>query len=230
MPTTIKIHKQGMQEGAKDFNNTVRQLVRTVSRLHVADITKITNNSGGSGTAIAQVADFVNVAASGSNLADKTTTEAAYTTVLDAIRELYTQANLVNTTLGINTVTYSGGGASVDGTIAAITVSVTGAATGVQATAMNTTKNALNNAIYQLTGLVNKAATSVGETKLAMDYALDTAATIAAITIAGGTAATPGVTKVAVDASLVTLRSSIFALATKLNAITNATAPRVIAV
>lgn len=226
----IKVKALGLIEGAKDFNFAFRSLVQTFAHKVAADLNSVTDNSGGTGSStVTAIADFVNVAASGSSLAGKATTETAYNTVLDAVRELYAKANEVNTALGLDTVTYSGGGTSTDGTIAAVTVSVTGAATGVLATSMNTVKNALDAAFYNLVVIVNKAAEATGETPVTIGYSKTLATTISAITIDGGTAADPGITKVAVDASLVVYRNNVAAVAAVLNALTVPAAPLIVA-
>lgn len=225
----IHLKKQGMATGHADFPVILRKLAQQHAHTVAAAITALTNNSGGSVGTVSDVDAFSNAAASGSNLSDTTTTDAALDTVHDALRELYTKANAVAAALGVDQVTYSGGGASTDGTVAAITVSVTGAATGSQATNLNTVRTGFNNAFYQLAVLTNKLAVACGLSEMDLDYSLATDDTIDAITIATGSAADPGVTKAAVDAALVVWRTNVKTIAEKLIAINTTADPLVIA-
>lgn len=216
---TLEIKKHGLS-GGHDQQEVLRKLAQTLAhkKLNDASVASLTDNSGGTAGTLSEISlGFTNVAASGSSLAGKATSEAAYTTALDALRELYTKANAAATSLGIANITYSGGGASTDGTIAAVTVSVTGAATGVVAASTNTFVEQLDTAFYNLGNLTNKLCEACGVTGVTMGYTKDTATTIAAITISGGTAADPGITKVAVDASLVIARANVATIAAALN-------------
>jgi hypothetical protein len=160
---------------------------------------------------------LVNVANSGTNLASTATTTSALGTVVDAIGELFTKANAYATKLGIANVTNNGGGTAPDGTIGAITVATTAAATGAQAATVNTNLAAINNAFYQLGTLTNKVLHATGETSLILPANYTVASTVSALATTAGTAADPGVTKVALDAELVKLAANVATVATALN-------------
>lgn len=220
----IKLKQGGMAEGGVDINNAVRELAQQNAHILANGVADLTNNAGGSAGSIVAITDFSNVAASGSNLADKTETEAALNLVKDALLELATKANAVASVLGIEELTYNGGGTSADGTILAITVSVAGATTGVQATEMNATKDALDNATYQVAILINKLCAACGLDKVDIGYQRVIVDPVTAITVAGGSAADPGVTKAAVDTALVVYQTNIKTLGDKLVAMANTAA------
>jgi hypothetical protein len=69
---------------------------------------------------------------------------------------------------------------------------------------------------------VNQCCESAGVAPVAIDYALDDAATIAAVTVSGGTAADPGLTKAAVDGYLTTYRNNVKTIAAALLRLTAA--------
>lgn len=192
-------------------------LVKQNARAVVASVADLTDNSAGSaGDVVALSVALTNAANAATNLAQKAATEAALTTVKDALAEIYAKANAYAVKLGLDQVTYNGGGAAADGTIAAVTVAVTAAATGVQAASMNANLAALNTAFYNASILVNKIAKATGYD--GVDTFVDSReTTIAALAVDGGTAADPGVTKAAVDAELVKAANNVATLAAKLN-------------
>lgn len=187
--------------------------------------TSLTDNSGGTADAefdLAKVAlDAANAAASGLDLADKASTEGAFGTVKNALATLFAKANAAANTLGIDQVTYSGGGTNGGNTVAAVTVSVTGAATGAQATEYNTVVGDLNEAFYVLGGLVNKLCAAAG--KDALDLAAlkgeTWASSVAAIGTGTGTAADPGVKKAVADADLAVFANNVATVAARINAV-----------
>lgn len=224
----LKFNEHNMGKGTKDLLRVIQALAQDNAKTKAAGESALTDNSGGSaGTLTAASVALTDVAASGSSLAGKTTSEAALVTVVNALRELADKANAYAGLFGIDNLTWNGGGATTDGTIAAITVSVTGAATGIQAADTNTALGAINNAVYLLAQLVNRLADATGDTKLTV-YSGTHAATVAALSTALGTAADPGVTKAAFDAELVKLQNNVATIADKLNDIRTAVALRVV--
>lgn len=194
-------------------------IARHIARDLTSGVTALTDSSAGTPGATVDKVDttaFVNVAASGSSLAGKATTEAALGTVKDALVELYAKANAYAAIVGVDAITYSGGGTAADGTVGAVTKSVTGAATGVTASAFADVVDPINAAIYNLAIFVNRIARAQGKETVTVFQ--DTATnTIAALATDTGTAADPGVTKVAADAALTVLANNVATLATKLN-------------
>lgn len=225
MARIMKVKRIGLASQPDTFEKAIRKLVQQRSRDAISGVTALTNSAGGTpGTVITRVADVVGAANSGSNLADKTTSEAAFTTVKDALLELYTKANALAAITGSDAVTYNGGGTSADGTVGAITVSVTGAATGILVANTNTFLDALNSSVYNCAVLCNRLARATGNTELTFSgftgtNAESVLATVPAITIAGGTAASPGVTKAEADAALVAFRTNITSMAAFLNSL-----------
>jgi hypothetical protein len=218
---TIKVgpHVNDTKDG-KTVETVVYALVQQAARGVVSGVTNLTDSSAGTAgsTVVAADASFVDTAVSGSNLATKASAEAALVTVQDALKELATKANEYAGKLGVDQITYNGGGAAADGTIGAVTVATTGGATGPTNANLAPIVTALNTATYNIAILTNKCAKAVGATQLTVFQ--DTAATtVAALSTNTGTAATPGVTKVELDASLVTMANNIATIAAKLNAI-----------
>lgn len=211
-----------------------REAKRTVS----AGVTDLTDSTGGTASTTfvigAQSVALANAANSGTNLSDTTTSLAALTAVLDAYREIGTKANTIATALGITNVTYSVGGAAADGTVGAISVGVTAAATGCQATNINLALTGFNNTAYHLSQFINKLAVACGVSQLVCNATSPSGGyltTLPAITVATGAAADPGVTKAALDAQLVIARNNVATLAARLNAMSTDTlgAPAIIA-
>ena len=225
----IEVKKFGLQADTKNMHEAFRASLQSQAHYRLAQETPITNNSGGSEGTVSEVAAFINEAASGSDLADTTTTDSALDTVHDALAELYDEANSLASKLGLEQVTYNGGGASPDGTVDAITTSVTGAATGAQATEMNTVRAAFDDAFYQLANMVNDLSRATGLDEMTIDFNKPTSDTIAAITIDTGSAADPGVKKTNVDAALATWQENVKTIAEKLIDLTTEAAPLVVA-
>ena len=233
MARIMKVKRIGLASQPDAFDKAIRKLVQQRGRDSVKASTPLTNSAGGTpGTTITRVAAVVGAAASGSNLADKTTSEAAFTTVKDALRELYAQANTLAALTGSDLVTYNGGGASTDGTVGAITVSVTGASTGILVADTNTFLNSLNSSVYNCALFCNRLAKATGNTGLTLSgFTTESVlATVPAITISGGTAASPGVTKAEADAALTAFRTNITSLANFLNGLISTQTPLIVAV
>lgn len=213
----------------------IAAIAAQAARVAIAGEADIVDSTGGVASAVRKLVavapTLANVAASGSNLADKTTTEAALNLVKDAILELNTKAAALATKLGISTLTYNGGGTASNGTLEAISSTVTGAATGVQATQMNATITAINDAFASVVALINAIAVATGVDTLDLsDLKGSWMQTVPAITVAGGAAASPGVSKAAVDAVLVAYKNNLATAASVLNAVTGNTVPLVLVV
>lgn len=214
-----KVNAQSGNAQAKTTESIVLELVKYNARGITSSVAALTDSSGGTnaGVVVAASTSLVNAANSGTNLAGKATSETALGTVVDALGELYAKANAYATILAIDTVTNSGGGTAPDGTVGAVTVAVTAAATGAQAVTTNATLDAINASFYKLGVLVNKIATAQGKAKLALPAGYTYSNTVALLSTDTGTAADPGITKVAFDAELVKLRANVATLATALN-------------
>jgi len=107
------------------------------------------------------------VAATGSNLADQATTDAALVTVRNAISEVLTKANTLAAKLGVLQITNSTGGTTT-GTIPTVTQTVTAAATGSAFASYILSMAALNTAIYNTTNLINALCVAVGAKPVAL--------------------------------------------------------------
>jgi hypothetical protein len=222
MATPVKLKRFGSAAaGEHNYSFILRKLAQQDARRAISGVAALTQSSGGTAGTILPVAATVGAAVSGTNLAGKASTEAALNTVLDAVGELYTKANAMATILAVPTVTNNAGGTAPDGTVGAITVATTGAATGVLVANTNVMIAALNKAMYNLAGLVKGLCRATHNTEPVINFGSTgvKATTIAAITIDGGTAATPAVTKVEADAALVVYRTNIKTLGDILNTI-----------
>jgi hypothetical protein len=206
-------------------------LARSHARVQAAGVADLTNSSGGSGTAVNLVETaFANEAASGSSLAGEATVEAANAKLANAVATLAAKANAAAAAIGVSALTDNSGGTSGGDTLAAVDQSVTGAATGAQATQANVTRLAVNNALYEVAVKVNELAVATGHDVLVVDnsdgYAAD--GTIAVIATDAGTVADPGVGKAEFDAALVIWANTIDAIADKLATIVSTSAPLVV--
>lgn len=227
---------------ATSHSRVLSDLALTVSKLKVEAIAALTNNSGGNATptgGVKAVAAFVNAANASTNLAQKAATETALGKVKDAITELATKANAMATVLSLPTVTDSSGGASADGTIAALDLTTTAATTGSQATETNAIRLVINDAFIELAALVNRICKATDVTELTItktDFAqtadglLVTNKAIAAVSTSTGTAADPGITKAAMDAALAVWGANVAYIATKLNEIRTVAPNKVVVV
>lgn len=217
---TIRLTDGANNQGkAVDEHGVLAALVKQASRLALTGLTDVTDSSGGTATTsvVAMSTALTNVADAGSTLASKATAESALTTVLAALNELAAKANAAAVALGLPAVTYNAGGGAPNNTIEAITVSTTGATTGAQAAATNAVIANLNAATYTVTQQINKVLKATGYATVPV-FAGSFQTTVPAITVDVGTAASPGVTKVALDAELVKARANIATLAAKVNA------------
>lgn len=211
-------------------------LAQDLAVLRVASVTALTNSSGGAVGNVALSLPVTNQAVGSSDLADKTTSEAAAATVKNALTEVADKLNAYCTPLGITGFTNSIGGTTSDGTIDAVTVSVTGDTGGIQATQTNTYIAAVNRLLYSLGAKVNEVAAALGVAQVpvvipAAYEPLPALTTLPALTVnALGTEASPGVKKADFDAVLTAQRAAIKTLAEKLNEFTADRAPRVLAV
>lgn len=218
---TIKLDKRGhivKAEGEQGINVALAQSI--AARAVLANPpAALTDNSGGVAGSITSVsADLVNVAASGSSLASAATAASALGTVKDAIAELVAKAKAFADLLGVDYSEDFVTGTN-DGTIAAITVATTGAATGAQATETNASVLALNANMIGVAVLTNKVARAVGAAEIAFTAPMEYFSDIENVTVAVGTAASPGVTKVALDAKLAAFAVNVATVAAKLNAL-----------
>lgn len=171
-------------------------------------------------TLVAPVA-AVGGAASGSNLADKATTEAAAVTVVNALREVWAKANIQATALGLPVAAYAGGGAAADDIISPVTVSVTGAVTGVLVAPFNTFLATVAESMADLRAMTNgllEAGGFAGAQMGGFAGAVTGNATVA-INTNLGVAASPGVLKAEADAAFVVLANNVATLAVALNAL-----------
>lgn len=212
----------------------IRGLIFTQAKYYLSATSALTNSSGGVAETLFRLLPAVaavSSSATGSNLADKTTAEAALLTVLNALATIYAKANAAAVALGIAQVTYNGGGTNGAGTVAAVTQSVSATATGVPAIAFNVALVAINTAIATLMMLVDKIAYATGIAPLnpvlsivapplvATPWRDTYLTTIPAVVIATGTAAaTLAVLATEANAALVVWANDIATTAVRLNA------------
>ncbi|QSY98648.1 hypothetical protein J2J97_31760 (plasmid) [Rhizobium bangladeshense] len=233
---TIKLSKStaGRVDGGSN-QHLIVALAQQHARNAASGIAALTDNSSGVAAAtrdvVAIAADLTDKAASGSDLASTATATTQLTAVKDAILELATKALAISTTIGFPTpITYNGGGTAADGTIDAIGTT-TGAATGAQASNVNATITALDNALFTVSRFTSQLATAVGKDTLITSKDLGTfSTTVAAITVGVGAAASPGVKKAELDAKLALFANNIATIAARLNALRGTFVPEVVVV
>lgn len=221
---TIFVHRH-MTNEAINLEDVMRAMLQTQGRIAAA-ATAVTDNSGGVANGsnppvLTRAGEATAVANAGTNLAQKASTEAALGTVRNALATLFAKTATANTKLGLNPVTYNGGGADGNGTVAAVTKSVTADAVGVNANGYNAATKAINDALYTLAVLISRVAVATGTRRL--DVSSFSAASqsllgsVPAISTDTGTAASPGVSKAKVDADLTVFANDVATLAAKLN-------------
>ena len=205
-------------------------------------ITALTDSTGGTadaataGRRLFKPATAVGGAASGSNLAGKASTETALGAAVDGVAEIAAKANAMAARLGLGALTYNGGGATPDDTLAAVSNAVTGATTGAVVADFNAVVAALADAQAAVAHQVSRIAracgvpaTSLGTAGWAPNFNLASGA-VAALSTATGTAASPGVLKTEADAALGVLRNNLATMAAVLNACRVQGAPAVVAI
>jgi hypothetical protein len=232
--TAVKISRSnGARVDGGAESHVIARLAQMFAANKASAISDLTDSSGGvastSYAIVAVAADTANVANSGTSLASKATAEAKLNLVLDAIKEIVAKANSVAAVVGLTSVTDSSGGTTADGTIGAIGTT-TAATTGVQAVSVNATITRLNNFMFTAAALVNQVAIATGGQEVSVALSGTYSSTVASLTVDGGTAADPGVSKTALDAKLVLYAANIATLAAALNGITGAWTPSLVVV
>lgn len=223
MPTIVKVNrKDGTNNKGKNQREVTALILDQMAKAKCETVTALTDNSTGNASPAAAkvqyVAPFTSAANSGTSLAQKAATETALGKIKDAVAELAAQANTFATLLGATGLTDNSGGTTPDKTIAACDKSVTAATTGAQITETNAIAVSINDAFAEIVKVLNRVASSLNLSKLTLETGMPTAnGTIPAIATVVGTAADPGITKVAMDAALVKWVDNIAYIAAKLN-------------
>lgn len=235
MPIKLSKSTAGRIDGGSN-QHLIVAIAQQHARQAASAVSALTDSSGGTASAsrvvVDVLADLANVANSGGNLATATSALASLNLVKDALLELATKANAVADAVGFSAadkIVYNGGGTAVDGTIAAIAASTAGA-TGAQATNLNASILALNEAMFSVSHLVNKLAIAQGKPQLVIQIDGEYDETVAAITLAAGSDASPGVTKVALDAKLTLYAANVATIAARINDLRAAFVPEVVVV
>jgi hypothetical protein len=148
--------------------------------------------------------------------------------VKNAFATLVAKANALATTVGIPTVSYSGGGTDGTGTVAAVTKTFTAVNTsGVAAAGLNTILATYAVAIKDLGALVNRICVATGVAELSLsglgvDYDLTVIGS--ALSTATGTASTTvSVLKEDGDAAFAAIANNVSTITAKINLLTSDT-------
>lgn len=192
--------------------------------------TGLTDNSGGTATTpktISKLTDFTVAAASGSSLANGSNFAASLVKVRDAIAEIAAKAKAIALLTGAPVAVYDGSFSNApDGTIGALDVAATGAATGPTAASVAGLTAAYNTAFYGLAGLINGIAASTGISgvqPLPLSWGLSyTTIPGAALPVTISASASPGVTLASATAWLLQAAANVATLAAKLNEVAGA--------
>ena len=234
---TIKLSKStaGRVDGGSN-QHLIVAIAQQHARIAASAVAALTDSSGGTASAtktvVAVPADLANEANAGGNLASAATALAKLDLVKDALLELATKSNAIADAIGIpaaEKLTYNGGGTAADGTIGAIGTT-TAAATGSQALNLNASILVLNEAMFTVAKFANKLSAATGKDQNIVSIVGEYDQTVAAITNAAGADASPGVTKVAIDAKLALYAHNIATIAARLNAIRAAAVPEIVVV
>lgn len=201
-------------------------LVRGLTKSMLSTVTILGDSSAGVAqalNALVMPAIAIGAAATGSNLADPTTTTAALVTVVNATSELFTKVLAASVKLGLPLITYSGGG-TTSGTIPAITKVVNGASAGVAVATYDALLLTLNTAHYTLATMIDRLAVAAGTPILTGVVGIratwsDTpATTIAAFNTTLGSGVSPGVLVTEAQADLTQIANNVATMAYVLNA------------
>lgn len=237
---TVRLTQDYFSGGAGNLDRVVRGLAINAARQAAATITDLTDLSGGAaadgvvGDIPVPTAGFTEV---GTASAPKAGFETALGTVKDAITELAAQLVTAKALIPVTDIANSVGGAAADGSIAAMTQTVTAVASAIAAFA--TGKVVLQNIkdyYYTLAVETNKLANACGVTPLTINIAGASflGSGLAALSVDTGTsvagASASGISKVQADAFLAACADATKEIATKLNAITGGTASKAVAV
>lgn len=236
-----KITNKTFSGTSKVFDGTlaavIRELLQNQGRALAATITDLTDSSGGTanGTIEAKVtvANYLLVSTNG---AQKAATEAGFVTVKDALTEVVAQLNNVRAVVpAFAALTNSIGGTAADGTVAAVTQSVSGVGTSLaSAVGVRTVYDSLLASIHQARYYVNALAVATGKTVIATAstdvpsvstvFAAIATSTGTAVSGADATNTNAGVSATNASAMLLHLANAVTELTTKLNTITSSTA------
>ncbi len=220
----MKITSQGHIVGSVSDTLFLKELAQDVAKIYADSFSNLTDNSTGVTTgalAAATVTGLSNTAASGSNLAQKAATETQLGLIRDGLQEIAARTIALHTKLGLGTMAYNGGGTAADGTIAAISDTITGATTGVTLASITPIVTAYNNAVAYLGAKINDVATATGiaplNTAAFVNFTIANPSTLA---VDAGTAADPALITTAVGTIVKVYEDNIGRMAAKLNAIT----------
>lgn len=242
---TVRISRTQYAAGSQIFRvdgngltPAMRGLAQSLARIAASTVTDLVDNSGGqtaNGT-IEPIGSFVPAALGSSDAAQKAELEAGFANATDALKELIAQVNLLNAR-----VPALGGalvdnivGTAADGTIAVLDVSYTGVGTAMaSATGANVVLTRLKNAVAQLVLHTNKLAVACGAAEI-VDLSGGTPAyslvfadipegTGTAASGADATAANAIVKAADASAAMQKLANAVKEIATKLNALGDAT-------
>ena len=242
---TVRISRTQYAAGSQIFRAdgngltpAMRGLAQSLARIAASTVADLVDNSGGQtadGT-IEAIGSFVPAALGSSDATQKAELEAGFANATDALKELIAQANLLNARVPTLTGALVDNivGTSADGTIAAIDVSYTGVGTAMaSATGANLVLARLKNAVAQLALHVNKLATACGSPAVAdlsggtpvysLAFADIPEGTGTATSGADATAANAIVKAADASAVMQKLANAVKELATKLNALGDAT-------
>lgn len=232
-PTTIKVGSTNIASGAS-AHQAMRRMIQFTAAVRLSQETGFTDNStgvSGAGT-ISAITVPVAAAVSGTNLAPKAGLDAALVTVQNALRTEQSKITALGTILNIqNPFTYNGGGTDGNGTIAAITKTVTAVDgtgnTGAAYAGTLLAYQSLTSAISSIVREFNKVAIASGYTVITDNSGGSAAvATVPALVVNTGTGvtgssavgATASVTKANADAMLVSLANAVATIAAATNA------------
>ncbi len=227
----ITLDTKGHSHPGQGWQEIVVALAQSMAAVKVEAETDLTDSSTGAADAgnviVGAPTPFVDVADVGTDLAPKAGWETALDLVVDAIAEIIDQANTMMTATGGVVVVNSSGATAPDLTIGDVTNSGVAATTGGQATEANLNRIEINNMILTAVGVVNRVMDAVGSeaARITVPVAL-TGSTfldpIPAFTADVGTAADPGVTKVAADAAIDAWADDVATMAAILNTLSGA--------
>lgn len=234
---TIKINKHTFSGTSKIFDGTLALTLMALAQgqtvIAAGTVSDLTDNTGGSANgALTELPALANAALGEGDCTPKAGLETALGTARSALSEIIAQLNAFRAVVpAFDALTDNTGGASADGTVSAVTVTVAGAgedlasAVGTRAVIENLAKG-----VAQAVHYVNRAAASVGQASITgtLGVVPSISPTFAAISLDTGTAvdgsddtdANAALKATDVDAALTAIRDAIKECVVKLNACT----------
>ena len=216
----INLTLQGMAKHGENLNQVLRAIVTHQSHYLLSTGTALTNNSGGTEGRVGPIPRLSDAARSGTQAAPKLATASAIDLVEAGLMEIASDVKKAHVSLDLPVITVSYTG-TANGTIAALSTSVTGAATGTPSEKVNTALARVQTDSYALASMINRLCRMCGVDEVPNDIVGEDEAwydayTFANISTVFDNDTTNSASATALGLSLVACRTNVKTLAEKM--------------